>query len=707
MSNHLVNEKSPYLLQHVKNPVDWHPWSLDVFAQAQAEDKVVFLSIGYATCHWCHVMERESFEDKKIADFLNQNFLSIKLDREERPDIDQIYMRALHSMGQQGGWPLNIFLTPERLPITGGTYFPPKAMYGRPSFLEVLEAIHKAWQKDRPKLLQSAQTIFELLAESNQKPRHPNPIKIAWEDVQEAISQMKRIYDPYNAGFLGNGANKFPPSLQLLFFLAYYRKAKDKESLEMVEQTLDRMKRGGIYDQLGGGLSRYSTDHDWFLPHFEKMLYDNALFLWVLLDCYRLTKKERYKIWAMEVIQYIERDMIGEEGGFCCAEDADSEGEEGKFYLWTYSEIQEVLEEAGLSLKEQRHIFDFWGVRVRGNFEGKNILHEVQERESFLQSIAYSQEEWEVVLTKARQALLKRRNKRVRPLRDDKIICAWNAYMISALAQASALFQKPDLALRAKQCADFLWEKLRDEEENLYRRYREGEACFPANLGDYAALGNAFVDLYRANFEVSSLERAFELSKKILEKFSATDGAFYDSAKENNDLIFRSRDPFDGVEPSGNALLARLFFSLSRYGLGASHYKHCLEYLFTHFANSAKENPNIHPYLWMLYSYELLGESELVILDDSTSLQEETKKALSFFRKNTSAEQIICLGKANDTLESTKAIPLLYFHYQSKSKETSLSRNKVDFYLCQNQSCQNVVHSLEDLEKLWKKKSLI
>ena len=701
-TNHLIHEKSPYLLQHAHNPVNWYPWGEEPFALAQKEDKAILLSIGYATCHWCHVMERESFTDSHTARVLNENFLAIKLDREERPDIDHIYMRSLQSMGQQGGWPLNIFLTPEKLPITGGTYFPPQPLHGRPSFVQVLEAVSNAWKREREKLLQSSQSIYAFLQETEKgKEEELPPEQLDWQglDLEKSVSELKRNYDPYRGGFLSNGPNKFPPSLQILFLTAYYRKSKDKEVLEIIENTLEQIKRGGIYDQIGGGLSRYSTDHDWLVPHFEKMLYDNALFSWVLTETYRITQKEKYRHWALDIFSYIERDMTSPEGAFYCAEDADSEGQEGKFYIWSFAEFQKIMrDEAGFSLEECKELIRFWGLSARGNFQDCNILHEVLTPEQFLNTTKYSKEEWEKLLSKARTSLLKERQKRVRPLRDDKILTAWNAYMISALAQASRAFALPELAERAQKAAEFLWQKLCSPEGELLRRFRSKRARFAAGLQDYAALACAYLDLYRANFNPENIERANLLSQKIIEKFYSQEGAFYDSPQESKDLILRMIDPYDGVEPSGNALAARLFYTLSRYGIRASENQKHFEWILKRFFRGLKENGNIHCFLLYVCCHFLEDPLwELAILDDSEGehYSKEAKEILSWLNQEFSGESIIALGNKSNLDKAVKQIPLL--------SQRPIQEKKSSIYLCTRLSCQKAVYDLDGLKSLYRK----
>ncbi|MEQ9364753.1 MAG: thioredoxin domain-containing protein, partial [Leptospirales bacterium] len=613
-TNRLAQEKSPYLLQHAHNPVDWFPWGPEAFEKARNEDKLILLSIGYATCHWCHVMERESFENAETAAVLNEKYVAIKVDREERPDVDQIYMKALHATGQQGGWPLNMFLTPALLPITGGTYFPPRAAHGRPSFIDVLNNIHQLWHQDRPKLTDSAGTLHAFLQQSDT----PADQSLPDADVlQRTVKQYAGMYDKYRGGFAGNGPNKFPPSMGLIYLLELHRRnPDDSEALQMVEETLDNMKRGGIYDQIGGGLSRYSTDHDWLVPHFEKMLYDNALFLRALVDCYRVTRNPRYKAWALDVCEYIQRDMTAPEGAFYSAEDADSEGEEGKFYVWTASELEEVFTEAGLSVDDRKLLVEFWDITVRGNFEGKVILNERAPRDRFLAGCGKSADEWEALLTTARSALLERRSKRVRPLRDDKILTSWNALYISALAQAATAFQDRGLYERARRAADFIRDTMHAPDGSLYRRYRAGEAGIAATLPDYALLANAHLDLYRAGFDPADFARARDLGKLIENNFADPkgSGAFFETREGSADLIVRTIETYDGVEPSGNAAAARLFLTLALYGEKPEANRELAEGVFRYCKTGLSEQGASHSYLGAAFAAYMEPPPEIAIV---------------------------------------------------------------------------------------------
>jgi uncharacterized protein YyaL (SSP411 family) len=562
--NRLAQEKSPYLLQHAYNPVDWFPWGSEAFEKARAEDKMIFLSIGYATCHWCHVMERESFENPDLAKKLNEQFIPIKVDREELPDVDQIYMKSLQAMGQQGGWPLNVFLTPDLRPVTGGTYFPPQPAFGRPSFGQVLDTVSGVWQNDREKILESATALHDFLKNTNRPTTEGDVENVAPPGMMVALKAVDlyfQSFDAYRGGFTTNGNNKFPPSMGLLLLIRQYDRNQDKRCLQMFETTLSAMKRGGIYDQIGGGLCRYATDHDWLVPHFEKMLYDNALFIMALVEAFRVTGKEEYANWARDCIEYVKRDMTDPGGAFYSAEDADSEGEEGKFYVWTEKEFLEVLEEAGLELEDRRQILRFWGLSARGNFEGKNILHEPVPLAEFGGGEAFKTR-----LHKARKALLSHRSRRERPLRDDKILTSWNGLMISALSLAGRLLDEPDYTARAEKAAAFVMENLM-EGSTLYRRYRDGEKRYYGTLSDYSLLGGGLLDLYRSTGKARYLLKANELAVKIVSDFCPESaGAFYESPPEQEELLVRPIEGYDGVIPSGNSAACRLFLTLSLYG---------------------------------------------------------------------------------------------------------------------------------------------
>ncbi len=713
-TNLLAKEKSLYLLGHSHNPVDWFPWCDEAFAQAKSMDKPVLLSIGYSSCHWCHVMEKESFEDLATAEMLNKEFISIKVDREERPDVDQIYMKALQEIGQTGGWPLNMFLTPDRLPITGGTYFPPKPLHGRPSFIQILSSISQAWREpeERKKLFQAATKIHELLLQREEITKSTETLPLPSEtELRKTAKELQNCYDPYKGGFLFNGPNKFPPSMQILFLLSLYQNHPDKDSndnpfLEMASNTLDSMKRGGIYDQLGGGLSRYSTDHNWTVPHFEKMLYDNALFAWALVECFRITKKECFRDWCLDIFSYIQNEMTSPEGAFYSAQDADSDGKEGSYYVWSIDEIEAILEKGDFSVDERKDIRQFWSIRAQGHFEGGlNILHEPLARNQFLKSSGYSEKEWESLLVRAKSSLMAERKKRKPPLCDDKILCSWNALMISALSQASRAFGIPELHQRAARALDFLWKNLYQEEGkgHLLRRYREGESRFEGGLSDYAALGCAFLDLYRADFNPSHMQKASILAEEIQKRFSHDSGVFYESPQEafdTKELIMRSVDSYDGVLPSGNSLSARLFYTLSLYGINMQENYQRARKIFQYFTKRMNSNGISHCFLLYVYSFFMKEQQQIAIV---TSKDRTEDPILDWVQKELSGESAIAFTSQEKLSIASGHIPLLYGKDMDIPKQGTEENLSTAAYICKNLVCAKPVYSLEDLCSLVQK----
>ncbi|MCH8886197.1 MAG: thioredoxin domain-containing protein [SAR324 cluster bacterium] len=562
-TNRLIHEKSPYLQQHAHNPVDWHPWGDEAFAKAEAEDKMVLVSIGYATCHWCHVMERESFEDEKLAGYLNEHFVAIKVDREERPDVDKIYMDALHAMGQQGGWPLNVFTTPDRRPVIGGTYFPPQDMHGRPSFRRVLENLSAAWREQREDIHRNAGELTRHLQAQAALTSRPG---VSWDraPLEAATALYRGSYDRAHGGFNLQPQNKFPPSMGLMLLLRQRDPAGDGLNLEMVEHTLKKMVGGGIYDQLGGGLSRYSTDHRWLVPHFEKMLYDNALFAQALTEAHLVTGKPFYKAYAEDVLDYVLRDMTAPEGAFYSAEDADSEGEEGLFYVWTPAEVEKLL-----PAEQAEAAMAWWDITPQGNFEhGRSIPNAPQPLALVAQSLGVDGDTLAERLERAREALFAARCERIRPLRDEKILTSWNGLMISAMANAGAAFGEARWIAAAEKAGRFIREQLKDGEGRLLRRYRDGEARFKGYLTDHATFAVACLDLYQATFDPAWFDEAVGLMREVNRLFRNEEGPYFDTGIDAERLLARNMEGYDGVEPSGNTNAALAFLRLRAYGVG-------------------------------------------------------------------------------------------------------------------------------------------
>jgi len=536
--NRLINENSPYLLQHAHNPVDWYPWGNEAFEKAKAEDKPVFLSIGYSTCHWCHVMEQESFEDQEVAAFLNKSFISIKVDKEERPDIDSVYMDVCQAITGSGGWPLTVVMTPEQKPFFAGTYFPKRRRYGQIGLIELLETIRQKWEKERESLLASGDQIAAAFA-------HVHSAAASFPDGKEVVTaayqQLTDSFDTRYGGF--GGAPKFPMPHQLMFLLRCHHLGMGGNALMMVESTLSAMYKGGIYDHIGGGFSRYSTDDRWFAPHFEKMLYDNALLVIALLECHQITGKGLYKRIVAHTMDYIRREMTAPEGGFYSAQDADSEGEEGKFYTFTHAEILDVLgTEAGWVFCR------LYGVTEQGNFEGRNILNLLHHQAAAPPDDEGTGEHLE--------KLLQYRSNRHRLHKDDKILTSWNALMIAACAKAGRVLDQPAYLDMATGAFQFIRQNLAEEGGRLLVSHREGKSKGTGLLDDYAFLAWACLELYASTFDVSYLQHACSLMKQVLTRFSREEGGFYLSPTDGEALIFRPVEQQDGAVPSGNSVAA-------------------------------------------------------------------------------------------------------------------------------------------------------
>jgi uncharacterized protein YyaL (SSP411 family) len=553
-ANRLIEQTSPYLLQHAHNPVDWFPWGDEAFERARQEDKPVFLSIGYSTCHWCHVMERESFEDEAVGALLNDHFVSIKVDREERPDVDETYMKLVQLMTGAGGWPLSVFLTADGFPFYGGTYFPPEEGYGRPGFKQVLVAIAEAWKEKREELLHSAGRIIDALKEIDPPTAAAT---LSGSVLNQAATDLASRFDHAHGGF--GAAPKFPQPSSLLLLLNGWYHSADAQALDMVTQTLDAMMEGGIYDQLGGGFHRYSTDERWRVPHFEKMLYDQAMLAALYTNAWLVTGKDAYARVARQTLDYVLRDMTDSAGGFYAAEDADSDGAEGAFYLWQWSQIEPVFRPQAARLFARR-----FGVTPEGNFEnGKNILHVARTVEQLAEEFGMEREEVEHELAAAVAQLLAFRETRSRPGKDDKIIAAWNGLMISALSVAGAALEEPRYVQAAQRAARFVLDELMIE-GRLMRYWRDGHAVAKGFLDDYSFLIAGLIDLYEASFDPQWLDQAVTLAERMIGLFEdRTAHGFFLSGSDGETMIVRERPYYDGALPSGNAVAA---LSLQRLG---------------------------------------------------------------------------------------------------------------------------------------------
>ena len=559
--NRLYKEKSPYLLQHACNPVDWYPWGEEAFEAARREDKPIFLSVGYSTCHWCHVMAHESFEDPDVARLMNQSFICIKVDREERPDIDQIYMAAAIAFSGRGGWPLTVIMTPDKKPFFAATYIPKKGHLGLTGLMELIPQVKEIWDNDRESLLNSANLIVDHLRggqssqvneqKEGQKEGHKDPLNSSPFDstlLSRGFGALSSIYDPEHGGF--GTAPKFPTPHHIMFLLRCWKRTKNILPLEMAKTTLQGMRMGGIYDHVGFGFHRYSTDPEWFVPHFEKMLYDQALIALAYTEAYQATGEEEYARTVREIKEYILRDMTSPEGGFYSAEDADSEGEEGKFYTWTADELKESLGE-----EDFRLLIRLFDVYEGGNFEQeRNILRHRSSFSDAAEVLKIPKEELYRRTGEIRSKLFVAREKRVHPLKDDKILTDWNGLMIASLARAAGALQDPNLARAASRAADFLLEVMQTPDGRLMHRYREG-ADIPANLDDYAFLIWGLIELYEATLDVKYLKAALRLNEVTEQHFWDRDtGGFFFTADDGEELLVRKKEYYDGALPSGNSI---------------------------------------------------------------------------------------------------------------------------------------------------------
>jgi len=676
-TNRLIEETSPYLLQHAHNPVDWHPWGSEAFELAQKEDKPIFLSIGYSTCHWCHVMERESFENEQIAKIMNEHFISIKVDREQRPDVDEIYMNAIVMMTGSGGWPLSVFLTPEGKPFYGGTYFPPSDAYGRPGFERVLLSIVKAWKNRRQELVGSAAKMSELL-QSQASPTGKNNLSPEILDV--AFVSFQNSFDAVNGGF--GTAPKFPQPANLSMLLSYWHRTADNQALEMVEKTLDSMADGGIYDHLGGGFHRYATDDQWLVPHFEKMLYDQALLSKVYIEAYQITNNEGYAHVAREIFDYVLRDMTDPAGGFYSAEDADSEGREGTFYLWDPEQTASVLDE------EQARVFNtYYGVTNEGNFEeGKTILNITTSIEQLEQEFQKDRAAIENILTAARNRLFQERAKRIRPHRDEKIITAWNGLMISSLAYGGAVLDEEKYIEAARRSAEFILSTLR-KNGRLMRYYRDGRVVEKAFLDDYAFMAMGMLDLYEATFDVKWLIEAKSLSNQMIELFADTEtGGFFLAGKDSDKLIARTKPGSDGAIPSGNSVAALVLLKLGRLTMD-QYFAEVGGGVLETFSQQLEQSPAYSSAMLGALDFRLGPAQEIIIAGDSDA--PDVKQMLKLIHATFLPNAVVLLH------EPDKADSDLYNAVPFIKNQTAID-GKATAYVCENYACKKPVNKVAE-----------
>ena len=554
MPNRLINETSPYLLQHANNPVDWYPWGEEALSRARDEDKPILLSIGYSACHWCHVMERESFENDSIAEIMNSHFINIKVDREERPDLDAVYMEAVQMLTGSGGWPMTVFLTPDCKPFYGGTYFPPVDRHNMPGFPRLLETVSQAYRNSHAEIQRVTGQLTEQMGRTATMPRGSGALDESI--LHQAYNQLATNFDYQNGGV--GSAPKFPQAMTLEILLRYYARGHNERALSMLDLTLEKMARGGVYDQVGGGFHRYSTDTYWLVPHFEKMLYDNALLARLYLQAWLATGRSLYRRITEETLDYVLREMTGDHGGFFSATDADSEGEEGKFFVWSPDDIESVLG------SEEGSLFGaFFGVSQRGNFEGKNILNIAVRAADFSERQGVALKHLVDVIQRGKEALYKVREQREHPLLDDKALASWNGLMLKAFAEAGAALERQDYIDAAARNANFLMADMRPG-GRLHRSYREGQAKLPGFLEDYSFVADGLLSLYEATFERRWLDAAIGLADEMISLFWDEEaGCFYDTGRGHEELVVRPRDVFDNAQPCGSSVASDLLLRLS------------------------------------------------------------------------------------------------------------------------------------------------
>ena len=657
ISNRLINEKSPYLLQHAHNPVDWYPWGEEAFEKAKAEDKPIFLSIGYSTCHWCHVMERESFESEEAAGILNKNFVSVKVDREERPDIDSIYMTVCQAFTGSGGWPMTVIMTPEKKPFYAGTYYP------KDSLIELLEKITQLWKTQKTELISSGERVVNIISDKSTAKLYM-PEK---EIIDEAYDYFENRFDSSFGGF--GFAPKFPAAHNFLFLLRYYKYSGDENALEMVLKTLVSMYHGGIYDHIGSGFSRYSTDRKWLVPHFEKMLYDNALLAMAYTEAFELTGEKIYFDVAKDVLDYIISDMSSKDGGYYSAEDADSEGEEGKFYLWTRSEVLDILGDDG---KEFCYIYDISG---EGNFYGKNIPN----------LIAGDYSECQADYVKDCKAeLFKARERRVHPFKDDKVLTSWNGLMIAAMAMAGRAFGDEKYTDSAKKSADFILSKLMRSDGRLMAVYRGGEAKHTGYADDYVFLVWGLIELYETTFEPRYLKKALSLNDEMLRLFwDESGGGLFLYGSDAEQLIARPKETYDGAVPSGNSVAAMNFLRIAVL-TGRTDLEERADELFKAFSSALTEISFGHSFMLSAFLLKETGSTEIVIAG------EDTDKFINIVRSGFYPFANIVLYNSENKNETKKIIPFIS-NYEIKSKPT--------VYVCKNHQCMAPITDAEELKR--------
>ncbi|HEU4934485.1 MAG TPA: thioredoxin domain-containing protein [Pyrinomonadaceae bacterium] len=666
MPNHLINETSPYLLQHAHNPVDWHPWGDEAFEIARRENKPVLLSIGYSACHWCHVMAHESFEDEEIAKLMNEYFVNIKVDREERPDLDQIYMNAVQMMTHHGGWPMTVFLTPEAVPFYGGTYFPPHDRYNIPGFPRVLIGVAEAYRDKQDEIRETGASLINELRRLSETGGSDHPIET--ELLDAAYVGVVRNYDSINGGF--GGAPKFPPAMTLEFLLRTHVRTGNAEALEMVKYTCRKMANGGIYDQLGGGFHRYSTDARWLVPHFEKMLYDNALLSRLYLHYFQVSGEQFARETVEGILDYVVREMTHPDGGFYSTQDADSEGHEGKFFVWDLKEIQQTLAEKDTSL-----FASYYNITDSGNFEGKNIPNVTRSKEEVAKSLGISEAELEASLKESRRKLFELRESRIKPDRDEKILTAWNGLMLASFAEAGVILNRPDYTDAARRNAEFVLANLR-EDGMLLRTWKDGRAKFNAYLEDYAFLSEGLLTLFETTGELRWLKEALPLTDRMIEEFwDDESGGFFFTGKSHESLIVRAKDYFDNATPSGNSVAAIVLLRLAAL-TGRDNYRNLATAVLREIGDQARRYPSGFGYALSAVDFLLSTPKEVAIIGNDPA---DIRPLLSETWRKYIPNKVVA-GGIGDASEGAELTPLL--------ANRTLVNGSATAYVCEHFTCK-------------------
>jgi hypothetical protein len=668
-TNRLIHESSPYLLHHAHNPVDWYPWGTEAFEKARSEDKPILLSIGYNACHWCHVQMAESFENEAIAQLMNDLFVCIKVDREERPDLDTIYMNAVQMMIRHGGWPLTVFLTPDGAPFYGGTYFPPEDRQGMPGFPRILFGVADAYRNRRDEIEQSASSVLQALRQLGETEAGEGELSAAILD--HATNDLLRRHDPVCGGFSQQGP-KFPPAMSLEFLLRQWLRTKNESALRVVELTLDRMARGGMYDQLGGGFHRYSVDEKWLVPHFEKMLYDNALLARLYVDAFLVTGNQFYKRIATETLDYVVREMTAPGGGFYSSQDADSEGVEGKFFVWTPEETEALLGEQDAKLFNR-----YFDVSQFGNFEhGASILHVDDDAEIIARLMQAPPERMNEVIARGKRILLEARERRIKPARDEKILTAWNGLMLRSFAEAARALNRDDYLAVAVKNAEFVLANLR-RDGRLLRAHKDGESKLNGYLEDYAFLADGLLALYETTFELRWFTQARALTETMIEQFyDAAQGGFYFTSNDHETLITRTKDLMDNATPSGNSVATDVLLRLSLL-TGEERYQQIADRTLQMLQDSILQYPTAFGRLLCALDFRLSSPHEIAIIGERDA--DETKALLAALTTNYLPNKIVACAAPHDE-QAAQAIKLLAARPQIGNRATA--------YVCHQYRCE-------------------